>query len=252
MDTKKQLTIGMSLLFIFVISFFGIIIINIKNKELLLPKVEKKMDSYIKNKYIDISNNININKAKYNNSKNQYEIKVSSKDNNNLYFMVYYKNNKFSNTYKNDYIKGNSLLNYYKKSFLKKLPKSKKYINTEISFTKSLNNYSSIVKKALIDNDNIAELSIYSIKSDTIVPNFNNDSLINYINNYYKYINNSNLKPKYYNLILTNKDDITKSLEINNLNEELIINNLEEIVTSIVNNDKTITKKYDFNYKYSD
>lgn len=252
MDTKKQLTIGMALLFIFVIAFFGIVIINVKNKELLLPKIDKKMQSHIKDKYINISNDIKINKTKFNNIKNRYEVKITSKDNKNLYFMVYYKNKKFSDTYQNDYIKGNSLLNYYKKSFLKKLPKSKKYINTKISFTKDLNKYSSIVKKALIENDDIAKLSIYSITSDIIVSNFNNDSLKSSITNYYKYINNSKLKPKYYNLILTNKEDITKELEINNLSEEVITNNLEEIVTGIVNNNKEITKKYNFNYKYSD
>ena len=47
MNTQKQLTIGMALLFIFVISFYGIIIISLKSKEFLLPKVEKKINGDI-------------------------------------------------------------------------------------------------------------------------------------------------------------------------------------------------------------
>ena len=58
MNTQKQLTIGMALLFIFVISFYGIIIINLKSKDFLLPKVEKKINTYIEDTYKDTINDI--------------------------------------------------------------------------------------------------------------------------------------------------------------------------------------------------
>lgn len=252
MDTRKQLTIGMALLFIFVISFYGIIIVNIKSKEFLLPKAEKKINEHIKDNYSDIKNDIKINKTKYNNIKKRYETKVISKENKNLYFMVYYKNKKFSNTYKNDYIKGNSILSFYKNKFLKKLSNSKKYTDTSISFTKDLDKYSSVIKDTIIKDDNVNLLSIYAVKSDIIVNNFNKNTIIDIVNKYYKFIESNNLRPKYYSVVLINKEDITKSLEINNLTSELIINNLDEIVDSIINKDKKIIYKYKINYKYID
>ncbi len=252
MNTQKQLTIGMALLFIFVISFYGIIIINLKSKEFLLPKVEKKINVYIEDSYKDISNDIKIGKTKYNSSKNRYEVKITSKENNNLYFNVYYKNKKFSNTYKEDYVKGNSLIRFYKNKFLKKLSTSKKYTDTKISFTKSLDKYSSVVKDAIIKDDNVNLLSIYTVKSNVMISSFNKNDIINSINKYFYFIESNNLKPKYYSIVLIYKEDITKSLEIDNLTSDLIMNNLDEIISSIINKDKEIINKYNINYKYID
>jgi len=76
--------------------------------------------------------------------------------------------------------------------------------------------------------------------------------MINEVNKYYKFIESNNLRPKYYSIVLINKEDITKSLEIENLTSELIINNIEEIVDSIINKDKKVIDKYNINYKYID
>lgn len=250
MNTKKQLIIGMSLLFLFVISFYGIIIINYKNKELLIPRIEKKTEIYIKDTYNNIYNNLNINKIKYNNLKKQYEVKVSSKENKHLYFIVSYKNNKFKSTYEKDYINGISLLNYYENLFLNKLSKSKIYTDTNIKFTKKLNKYTHIVQQALINNDNVNNLPVYVIKTNTIISSLDKDNITSAIMEYYKFIKSNKLKPKYYSIILTNKNDITNSLEINNLSEELIINNLNDIINGIISNNSDILNKYNINYKY--
>ena len=169
-----------------------------------------------------------------------------------LYFMIYYKNKNFESTYKNDYIKGNSILSFYKNKFLKKLSNSKKYTDTNISFTKDLDKYSSVIKDAIIKDDNVNLLSIYTSKSNIVVNKFSRDVIINEVNKYYKFIESNNLRPKYYSIVLINKEDITKSLEIENLTSELIINNIEEIVDSIINKDKKVIDKYNINYKYID
>ena len=252
MNTQKQLTIGMALLFIFVISFYGIIVINLKSKDFLLPKVEKKINTYIEDTYKDTINDIKIGKTKYNSSKNRYEVKITSKENKNLYFNIYYKNKKFISTYQKDYIEGNSLINFYQNKFLKKLSNSKVYTDTKISFTKSLDKYSSVVKDAIIKDDNVNLLSIYTVKSNVMISSFNKNDIINSINKYFYFIESNNLKPKYYSIVLIYKEDITKSLEIDNLTSDLIINNLDEIISSIINKDKEIINKYNINYKYID
>jgi len=118
--------------------------------------------------------------------------------------------------------------------------------------TKDLDKYSSVIKDAIIKDDNVNLLSIYTSKSNIVVNKFSRDVIINEVNKYYKFIESNNLRPKYYSIVLINKEDITKSLEIENLTSELIINNIEEIVDSIINKDKKVIDKYNINYKYID
>jgi len=54
--------------------------------------------------------------------------------------------------------------------------------------------------------------------------------------------------PKNYSLTLTNSTDITQSVKIDNL--VLPNNNINEIITAIITNDKTIETKYNIKYKF--
>ena len=51
MNTKNSLTIGMGIFFIIVFLTFGTIVVNEKSKTIFLPKIDKKLDTYIKVKY---------------------------------------------------------------------------------------------------------------------------------------------------------------------------------------------------------
>lgn len=252
MNTKNSLTIGMGIFFIIVFLTFGTIVVNEKSKTIFLPKIDKKLDTYIQVKYKNIIKEININKTSYNDLTYIYEKKVTNKKNKNLYFFVNYKNKKISSSYKKDYVEGKSLLNYLEKSISNKIPKSKKYLNIKINFTKKLNNYSNNIKYLLINGNikQIKEVPIYSINSDIYVKKIDKENLLLSINSFYNFIKSNNLKPKEYNLTLIDKNNISNALEIKKINDNLITNNLDEIISGIINNDKNINNKFNITYRY--
>lgn len=249
MDTKKQLTLGMGILFFITILFYGIIIINFKSKEFLMPKIDKKLKDYMKTTYKNEYNNLSIGKTDYDISTNTYFIKVKNKNNKHLYFTVKYKNKKIKDTYNKDYKNGKTLLKHYEKEMSKKL-KSKKYQDIEIKFDRTLDNYTKLVQQKLIDNNNISDLSIYSIKLDTTIKKMDEDILRTYIVDFSKFIEEKSLSPSHINFIITDENDYSNAIEITGLTKEMINNSINEIVRGIINNDKNITKKYDFAYKY--
>lgn len=249
MNTKNKLSLGMGLLFFITIILFGLIIINEKSNLILMPKINEKINSYIKVKYKDIYKDIKINDIKYDRLTSSYSVKINSKTNKNLYFYVNYKNKKITNTYKKDYIEGKTLLTYLENNLEKNISKSKTYTDVNIKFTRKLNKYSTLVQENIINN-NMTDLSIYSVNCNTLVNTLTLDNISNSIIGFYNYIKKNNLNPKNYSLIITDKNDITNAIKINNLDEKLISNNLNEIISGIINKDKSIIEKYNITYKY--
>ena len=61
-----------------------------------------------------------------------------------------------------------------------------------------------------------------------------------------------NITPKYYKIIIINKDDTTNVIEISNITENFLTNNnKEQIITDIINkNNSQLIKDSKIKYKY--
>lgn len=243
--SKNALIIGRGIFVIIIIVCFGLIIVNEKKGEILKSKVEKEINNYIETNF----SNLNLNKdiLKYKN--NIFKLKVSNKNNSNHYFYIIYSNNKITDTYKEDYEEGNKLLTN-KTNKIRNEIKEKTNQECEIIPTNKLNEYNSLVQEKII-NDELENLKYYYIKKELIVDNWQEETITKEIVDFIKTINNNNFTPKYYDITIINKNDITQSIEINNLTEEFI-NNPENILIIrdiISNNESELLNKNNITYK---
>lgn len=239
----------MGLLFLFTIVSFGIIILNEKRHIVILPRVEQKMIDYTKNNYSKIYSDLKKTKTKYNIHNKTYYIKYYNILNNNLYFMVKYKNRKITDTYKNDYLEGKTLLTHNEKTLIKNFSNDKKIKNLKIKHTRKLNNYSKLMQDKIINNKDLKKLSIYDISCTINIDKFEKEDIINSINYFYQYILKNNYNPKTYSIVLKNKNNIGKKIIINKLTKKNILNDLNTIISGILNNENL--SNYNITYKYN-
>lgn len=243
MKKKNQLMFNMWVFYVIIIVIFSIIIINEKKYLFLESRIENKLKEYINSNYKELENKVKINKIKYYNNTKEYKIKVESKENKHLYFNVSYKNKEINTTYNNDYQEGGSILNYYRNKFEKELNN-----NSEIAFTKTLNEYPSNVLEKIL-NDEIKSLPIYNIKTELKPSSTDINDISSSIMSYKDNIISQEFKPQYYEFDIL-FEDITKSFKVELLTEELINNYLNDIIYGIINNDINVIQKYQIKYKY--
>lgn len=247
MDKQKKLVFERSIFVFIICVIFGVIIVTEKMGGLLIPKVTKKMNTYIEEKYN--KEEFKYSPVTYKNT--TYTMKVSSKDNKNHYFYVKYFGKKLSDTYKKDYKEGKKLLDYLKDKLKKDIMK-KTSTSCDIEITSTLDEYTNIVRERIIKEDNLLELKFYKIKKELIITDWNKENITleitNLINNYKE----NNITPKSYTIIITNKKDITKSIEIKNITEEFIDNSSnKEIINDIINDEKSdLLKNNKITFKY--
>lgn len=249
---QQNLILQMGIFFLIVILALGLIVISEKKKEIIIPKVEKKLKEYI---YENYSNeNLKQSKIIYNKKKEIYTIKAENKQNNDLYFYINYnyKKKNITTSYKKDYIEGYSLtkniennLNKQLENNLKKQPPTFKNIN--ITYNTKLSETTKNIKEELLNKN--YNLPLYTINLEDNVSELTKEILINKIKTINNYFENIKFIPKDYNITLNNKSIPTKSININ-IEKQHINNNLEAICTLIINNNKDELKKYNIKYKY--
>lgn len=228
---KLQLQYYIFLIIIFVL--FTILITGEKLSPLMVNKIDKKLNNYIKEKYN--LNDIKTSKTIYKDTK--YQKKIISKSNNNYYFIVYYNKNKITDTYKEDYIEGKTFLNYISKSIEKKIYK-KTNIKYSITINNKFNKFTDEVKEKVLKEESLESLSIYTLSYELKTSFDNNISkqIINIDNNLF----NNNINPKSYEITIINDKDITKSIKIKGINRDIIkSNNLNTIINDIISNKKS-------------
>ncbi len=249
MKQEKRLTIYMSLLFLIVIAAFAIVILNEEKSTILLPRVDKKLNTYLKNNYKELKNKVKTNKTIY--KKDTYILKVFSKKNKNLYFLIKYKNKKITSTYKTDYLEGKTLLTKITKDLNKDISNKLDY-KVNIKINTKLNNFSKKVRNKIISEDNLISFKIFDIYKEVEIDKLNTDNLYKEIKSIKKDCDSNKITPKSYNFIFTNRNDITESIEINTISEKLIEkNDLKLVISDILNKkESNILKKYNVTYKY--
>ena len=235
MNKQRRLLYGQALFTILIMVSLTLIIINEKKNIILIPKIEKKIDSYIEENYNDLKN---INKSKITIKNNKYIVKISSEKNKNLYFYITYSNNKITDTYKKDYLEGKTLLNKIEKNLEEDIF-NKINIKSKVIIDNKLNNYTDQIKEKIIKED-IKEIKIYNIETSTNINKWNENDITNNINTIINKIYSNNYNPKSISITITNNEDITESYKINNLNKDFINNKSNtQIINDIINNKET-------------
>lgn len=249
MKQDKKLTLGMFLLFIIIFITFGTIVLTEKLAPYNIPKVDKKLNNYLKENYSEILDEVKINDTIYKNT--VYKLKVTHKGNKNLYFYINYENKKISNTYKTDYLKGKTLLTKLSKDIEKEI-KSKTKKDVTVTITKNLNDFSNQVKSRLLEEKDLLSLKIYTLNLENEINEFNTENIINMIKNTISSFEKQNITPKNFNITITDKNNITKSVKINNITTELVNStSFNQIISDIINKEKSnILKENNITYQY--
>lgn len=246
MNEKIKLTIQMAIFFFIIFTIFSIIIIKEKTTNLLLPKIELKLNDYIMENY----NDLDIKKGKTIIENNAYRMKVMNKTNNNLYFYISYSNKKISDTYKKDYVEGKTILEHSNK-LIEKIITKKTNITCNIKINNTYNNFSDKVKELILEEKNLESLKIYTLETE-ISSTWDKTSITSSITNIMTTLEKEKITPKNYTITITDKKDITKSVKITNLTTQNIENNnLDIIINDIINNEKTnILSENKITYEY--
>ena len=248
MKKQKRLLFARSIFLFVIIIAFGIIIFTEKAGGIFLPKAQEKISKYIEDKYKDEKDNFNLGKVTFKNT--TYTMKVYNKENKYHYFYINYYHKKITDTYKKDYIEGKTILSHIKKKLKKEIEKETN-TSCEIIILNKLNDYTSIVQNRIIKEDNLKELKFYNIKKEILIKEWNTkeitDKLIKTINTYKE----NNITPKNYIITITNKEDVTESIEITLTDEFINNDSKDKIISDIINdNNSKLLKENKITYKY--
>lgn len=249
MNEGKKLVLARGIFTFFVVVAFGLIIVKEKQATILLPKVKEQINTYIEENYKDITNSINIGDVIYKTPK--YTVKVTSKENDNYYFYIDYENKNITDSYQQDYIEGKTLLDNIKNELETEI-KNETNENCTINIIASLDKYTSQVRERIIKEDNLKELKFYSINFEIEEEIWNEKEITKSIVNTLKIYNSNNINPKYYTITITNKKDITQSIEITNITNDFITNIYQEQIIKDILNDKNtqLLQTNKITYKY--
>lgn len=249
MNKMKKLTIARGIFVFIVFVSLGVIVVTEKSGSLLIPKIQDKMNNYLETNFKDALNEFKQNEVNYKNA--TYKLKITSKVNDNHYFYIISSNNKITDTYKEDYLEGKNLLTHIQTE-LKKEIKNKSNISCDVEIISKLNKFTTKVQERIISEDNLINLKFYTIKKELLITNWNpkeiSNSISNTISNFTKY----EITPRNYTITITNRADITESIEISNLTEEFLnLSSKEKIINYILNDENnTELKQKKIRYKY--
>lgn len=229
MNKQKKLTIQMAIFTFIIFVCFGIIIVTEKMAPSFAPRIDKKLNEYIKSNYTSIINDLNIGKTNYKNT--VYQLKITSEENENLYFYLKYERKAIADTYEEDYKQGKTLLTKISSDIESDL-KQKYKRDFKVIILKSLDKFSDQIKSRIIKEEDIASLPIYSLESKTSAT-WTVQNIKEEIQGFHNRLLQDNITPKSYNLIISDKDKKSKSIKINNLTKNVIEDN--ELLSTIIN-----------------
>ncbi|MBP5679046.1 MAG: hypothetical protein J6X28_04385 [Bacilli bacterium] len=237
MNTKNSLVLGRGIFMMIVIVSLGLLIINEKQGDLLKTKVSKKIDEYLETNYENILSNINKEEVKYKN--NEFTAKIMSKENKKLYFTVKYKNKNITDTYQKDYEEGKTLLTSLNKS-IENTIQEETNIDCKVHEIKPFNKYSEKVQERLLKEEDLIHLKYYYIEKELEIDSWEKEGVTKEIEKVIKPIKEKEITPKYYEITLVNKEDITTTITISNITEEFLeLEEKEEIIDDIIHQKNT-------------
>ena len=236
MNSKNSLLIGRGIFTIILIVAFGLVIMNEKKGDLLKTKVSSKLNSYIETNYNDFNSFV---KEEITYQNDIFTQKIISKKNKKLYFLIKYKNKEITDTYKKDYEEGNTLLTTLNNELSKEVQKQTKE-ECQVKNITTLDKYSEKIQERIIKEEELLSLKYYYISKELEITNWNAQEITKQIERFMNTIKEKEITPKYYEITITNKEDITTSIVISNITEEFLTsNNKEQIIKDILDNKNT-------------
>ena len=229
MSKQKKLTFARGIFIFITTVLLGLLVMNEKKSTIILPKVKEKMNEYIQENYKDIINNINISDVSYEN--NDYIMKVISKNNQDYFFYVKYQDNKINDSYQEDYIEGKQLLQKIAKDLQNEI-NTETNENCKVEIITTLDKFTTQVKDRIIKEEDLKDLKFYSISFELQISNWDYKTITKEITNKMNNFKSKNIDPKYYKITITNKNDITQSIEISNITSDFITHQYKEYIIS--------------------
>ncbi len=251
MNEQQKLTLKMAILFLIVFVFCGVILVKEKFDILFIPKVEKKFTSYLEENYTSIDAQFKKSKITYEND--VFSLKLSSKENKNHYFYITYSRKKIKDTYQKDYVEGASILNYIKTK-IKKDILEKTEEDTTIKINKKLNDFTKATQEKILTETDYLTSKIYIIEKEITTNKWNSSTITKYISSFITNLEDNDITPLSYTIIISNENDLSYSIQINNLTPEVIKDNsLQQIIKDILDKkNSNLLEKYSITFKYLD
>ena len=249
MKNEKRLLIARNIFAFIVFVALGVIVVTEKGKDILIPKNQKEMEKYLEEKYPELKDNIETNEVTFKN--NAYTMTVSSKENKKLYFSINKKHQEIIDTYKKDYLEGETLLSSLKEKIQEEIKKQIS-ITPEIIINSTLDQYTEGVRERIISENNLLELKFYTVKDEIKITNWKKEDITKEISNYIKQYEEKLITPKSYTIIITNKKDITESIQIENISPTFIEDkeNIQMIQDILDDHQSKLLKEKKITFKY--
>ena len=247
MNKEKKLVFARTVFVFIVFVFLGVIVVTEKAGGIFIPKIKEKMISYMEEKYSLSKDALDFQEPSYQSTK--YTMKVTSKENKNYYFYIYYKNKKITDTYQTDYEEGKSLLKELEKKLEKKI-QEKTNLACQVTIDSPLNHYTSSVQNRIIKEENLLELRFYTIKKELLIKNWEEETIAKEITQLLGTYQKNQITPKIFIITITNKKEITQSIEIHLTDSFLENDNPQAIIHDIINDKETdLLKENHITYK---
>lgn len=248
MKKQKKLLFARNIFVFIVFICLGVIVSTEKIRSYLTTKFDKEINNYIETNYKDIKDTIT-KETSY--QKGIYKTIISSKENPHLFFTIKKDHKKLTDTYQEDYLEGKTLLSYLEKSLKKSI---KEKTNTDVSITiySKLNEHTPSIQQRLLKEENLLELSFYTLEKDLLITNWSSSTIKDTIISTIEEYTSNQITPKNYTITIINKDNIKDTITIYNITEDFI-NNLsnEMIINDIINDRNTkLLKETSITYEY--
>lgn len=249
MQKQRRLLFARNVFLFIIFVCFGVIIVTEKASGLLIPRVKTKMEDYLSSNYAEIQDTLKIDTVTY--DKTIYKMKVTNDKNKDHFFYICYSEKKMTDTYKEDYLEGKQLFKKITKN-LEKSIRSKTNQSVTVEVISTLDNFTEIVKDRIIKEDNLLELKFYTIKKELPINDWTAKTITTEIIETMNKFIDKNITPKNYTFIITNKEDISESIEISNITEEFIDNkdNRQIIEDIMSDNNSKLVKTNKIKYKF--
>jgi len=257
MKQQKKLIWQMAILFLFMIVFFGYLIISSNGNPIKESVVKKKLNIYQNENYPLIENDYKVSSMKYDKATRTYSINYIHKKQPKLNFdIIYTKDEKINDTYYDNIIKGKQLFDEIKSSMAKEINNqissldiNKKFTNFNIEIKNTLDNLDE--KNLILEGFNINNLKIFYLTLEIEVLKLDIETYTEYfikLHEEIKKLNNNSING--YSIKFIDKEN--NKIFIHKVNIDLIEqgkDKLIEIFTQLKTNKEIVEQKYNITYE---
>ena len=169
----------------------------------------------------------------------------------NYSFYITYSKKKLKDTYQKDYLEGSSIISHITNEIEKDILKKTKE-EAIVSIKEKLNDFPKQVQEKILQADTYSDLNLYNVEKEYIVNKWSSTEITSLILKFTNSLKENNITPKSYSFIITDANDLTKTISISNLKDDLLTEaTLEKIVSDCLNNNNSeLLESNEVSFKY--